>query len=235
MFSLVDIGFLHCLFKYTSRGWEVFLIGQMVFYLGELGANRNVSGNIGMKLAIILPSYMRRSRRGPWVSSLSEQQWNLPTLSSIPLCATVKSTIPEFHTSVCISQIYHPRVSNLSVQQSNLPSLSFIPLCAKVKSTISEFHTSMSTVKSTIPEFHTSLFNSQIYHSFPSFILTCTTVKSTISKFHTSLCNSQIYHPRVSCLSVQQSNIPSPSFKPLCATVESTIPEFHTSLCNSRI
>ena len=43
-FSLVNIGYLQCLFKYTSRYWEVFLIGQIFFYSGELGANRNVSG-----------------------------------------------------------------------------------------------------------------------------------------------------------------------------------------------
>ena len=52
MFSLVDIGYLQCLFKYTSRCWEVFLIGQIFFYSGGLGANRNVSGKLGMKLAI---------------------------------------------------------------------------------------------------------------------------------------------------------------------------------------
>ena len=37
----------------TSRCWEVFLIGQIFFYLGGLGANRNVSGKLSMKLAII--------------------------------------------------------------------------------------------------------------------------------------------------------------------------------------
>ena len=52
MFSLVDIGYLQCLFKYTSRFWEVFLIGQIFFYSGGLGANRNVSGKLDMKLAI---------------------------------------------------------------------------------------------------------------------------------------------------------------------------------------
>ena len=35
-----------------SRGWEVILIGQIVFYSGGLGANRNVLGKLGMKLAI---------------------------------------------------------------------------------------------------------------------------------------------------------------------------------------
>ena len=40
-----------------SRCWEVFLIGQIFFYSGELGANRNVSGKLGMKLAIALISY----------------------------------------------------------------------------------------------------------------------------------------------------------------------------------
>ena len=49
-----DIEYLHCLFKYTSRCWEVFLIGQIFFYSGGLGANRNVSGKLGMKLAIAL-------------------------------------------------------------------------------------------------------------------------------------------------------------------------------------
>ena len=53
MFSLVDIGYLQWLFKYTSRGWEVFLIGQIFFYPGVLGANRNVSRKLGMKLAIV--------------------------------------------------------------------------------------------------------------------------------------------------------------------------------------
>ena len=40
-----------------SHCWEVFLIGQIFFYSGELGANRNVSGKLGMKLAIALISY----------------------------------------------------------------------------------------------------------------------------------------------------------------------------------
>ena len=31
---------------------KFFLIGQIFFYLGELGANRNMSGKLGMKLAI---------------------------------------------------------------------------------------------------------------------------------------------------------------------------------------
>ena len=41
-----------CLFKYTSRCWEVFLIGQIFFYSEGLGAKRNASGKLGMKLAI---------------------------------------------------------------------------------------------------------------------------------------------------------------------------------------
>ena len=41
-----------CLFKYMSRCWEVFLIGQIFFYLEGLGAKRNASGKLGMKLAI---------------------------------------------------------------------------------------------------------------------------------------------------------------------------------------
>ena len=47
-FSLVDIGYLQCLFKYrpTSRCWPD------IFYPGGLGANRNVLGKLGMKLAI---------------------------------------------------------------------------------------------------------------------------------------------------------------------------------------
>ena len=44
--------YLQCLFKYTSGCWEVYLIGQIFFYLGGLGADRNVSGKLGMKLAI---------------------------------------------------------------------------------------------------------------------------------------------------------------------------------------
>ena len=52
-FFPVDIGYLQCLFKYASRCWEVFLICQIFFYLGGLGANRNVSGKLSMKLAII--------------------------------------------------------------------------------------------------------------------------------------------------------------------------------------
>ena len=51
-FSLVDIWYLQCLFKYTSRCWEVFLIGQIFFLSGELGANLNMSGKLGMKLPI---------------------------------------------------------------------------------------------------------------------------------------------------------------------------------------
>ena len=43
-----------CLFKYTSRCWEVFLIGQTFFYSEGLGAKRNASGKLGMKLAISL-------------------------------------------------------------------------------------------------------------------------------------------------------------------------------------
>ena len=43
-----------CLFKYTSRCWGVFLIGQIFFYSEGLGAKRNVSGKLGMKLAISL-------------------------------------------------------------------------------------------------------------------------------------------------------------------------------------
>ena len=133
------------------------------------------------------------------------QQSNLPSPIFIPLCATVKSTIPEFYTFLCNSQIYHPRVSYLSVQQSNLPSPSFIPFVQQ----------------SNLPS--------------PSFVPFCATVKSTILKFHTSLCNCQIYHPLVSYLSVQQSNPSSKSFIPLCATVESTIPEFHTSVQQSNL
>ena len=51
MLTLVDIRHLQCLFKYTSPCWELFLIGQIVFYLGGLGDNWNVSGKLGMKLA----------------------------------------------------------------------------------------------------------------------------------------------------------------------------------------
>ena len=40
------------LFKYTSRCWEVFLIGQIFFYSEGLRAKRNASGKLGMKLAI---------------------------------------------------------------------------------------------------------------------------------------------------------------------------------------
>ena len=43
-----------CLFKYTSRCWEVFLIGQIFFYSEGLGAKQNASGKLGMKLAIVL-------------------------------------------------------------------------------------------------------------------------------------------------------------------------------------
>ena len=139
----------------------------------------------------------------PWVSYFSEQQSNLPSPSYILPWATVKSTIPEFHTSVCNSTIVKPRASFLPVQKSNLPSLRFIPLFAIVKSTIAQFYTSVC--------------NTQIYHP----------------EFHTSLCKSQIYHPWVSYLSVQQSNRPSLSFIHLCSTVKSTIPEFNTSLFNS--
>ena len=42
-----------CLFKYTSRCWGVFLIGQIFFYSEGLGAKRNASGKLGMKLAIV--------------------------------------------------------------------------------------------------------------------------------------------------------------------------------------
>ena len=35
-----------------SHCWEVVLIGQTFFYSGGLGANRNVSGKLGKKLAI---------------------------------------------------------------------------------------------------------------------------------------------------------------------------------------
>ena len=38
--------------KYTSRCWEVFLISQKFSLLGELGDNQNMSGKLGMKLAI---------------------------------------------------------------------------------------------------------------------------------------------------------------------------------------
>ena len=41
-----------CLFKYTSRCWEVFLIGHIFFYSEGLRAKRNASGKLGMKLAI---------------------------------------------------------------------------------------------------------------------------------------------------------------------------------------
>ena len=115
------------------------------------------------------------------ISYLSVQQSNLPSPSFIPLCATVKSTNPKFHTSLCNSQICHPRVSYIFEQQSNIPSLSFIPLYA--------------AVKSAIPEFHTSLCNSQIYHPQVSYLSACATVKSTIPEFHTSLCSCQIYYP----------------------------------------
>ena len=46
-----------CLFKYTSRCWEVFLIGQILFYLEGLGAKRKASGKLGMKLAIWFSDY----------------------------------------------------------------------------------------------------------------------------------------------------------------------------------
>ena len=52
--SHIFIWYLQCLFKYMSRCWEVFLIGQIFFYSGGLGANRNVLGKLGMKLAIRL-------------------------------------------------------------------------------------------------------------------------------------------------------------------------------------
>ena len=35
-----------------SHSREVFLIGQIFFYSGELGANQKVSGKVGMKLAM---------------------------------------------------------------------------------------------------------------------------------------------------------------------------------------
>ena len=41
-----------CLFKYTSRCWEVYLIGQIFFCSEGLGAKRNASGKLGVKLAI---------------------------------------------------------------------------------------------------------------------------------------------------------------------------------------
>ena len=41
------------IFKYTSRCWEVFLIGQIFFYSEVLGAKRNASGKLGMELAIL--------------------------------------------------------------------------------------------------------------------------------------------------------------------------------------
>ena len=44
--------FLQCLFIYTSRCWEVFLIGQIFIYWGGLEADQNVSVKLGMKLAI---------------------------------------------------------------------------------------------------------------------------------------------------------------------------------------
>ena len=56
MFSLVDIGYLQCLFKYTSRCWEGFFDWPDIFsilYSGELGANRKVVGKLDMKLAIV--------------------------------------------------------------------------------------------------------------------------------------------------------------------------------------
>ena len=56
LFSLVDIRYLQCLFKYTSHSWEVFLIGQIFFESGELGTNWNMSVKLCMKLAISNPS-----------------------------------------------------------------------------------------------------------------------------------------------------------------------------------
>ena len=48
-------------FEYTSRCWEVFLIGQIFFYSEGLGANRNVSGKLGMKLAIIFTEVVEKN------------------------------------------------------------------------------------------------------------------------------------------------------------------------------
>ena len=41
-----------CLFKYTSRCWEVVFDWPDIFYSEGLGAKRNASGKLGMKLAI---------------------------------------------------------------------------------------------------------------------------------------------------------------------------------------
>ena len=54
IFTCRHIWYLQCLFKYTSRCWEVFLIGQIFFYSGGLRAYRNVSGKLCIKLAIMI-------------------------------------------------------------------------------------------------------------------------------------------------------------------------------------
>ena len=62
MFSLLNIVYLQCLFIVITL-LEFFLIGQIYFYSGWLGANRNVSGKLGMKLAITSSAYIQMYSR----------------------------------------------------------------------------------------------------------------------------------------------------------------------------
>ena len=116
------------LFKYMSRCWEVFLIGQIFFYSGGLRASWNVSGKLGMKLAI--ESFIKCSILFVYQRSKSKSTTNNHTHTHTRVHAR---THTHTHTNRCLMR------KNLVEFFGPQPSMSIWITCVVCKSLFVHF------------------------------------------------------------------------------------------------